>query len=165
MPLHDLILLIQVSVSPVIVISGVGLVLLSMTNRYGRVIDKAWHHLDRISRAESPAHKAQVLAEVRIIYHRCRSLRIAISLACISLLLIALLIGLLFVFNLLHLEMVALLAILFVGSMLALSASLIFFLLDINTSLKVLSIEVEMYQEGLLIPDDAPAVPEKPATA
>jgi hypothetical protein len=38
--LRDVVPLLQASVSPVTVISGVGLLILSMTNRYGRVIDR-----------------------------------------------------------------------------------------------------------------------------
>src|SRR4051812_29821403 len=41
MRLHDLVPTIQVAIGPVILISGVGLLLLSMTNRLGRVIDRA----------------------------------------------------------------------------------------------------------------------------
>lgn len=148
MLLRDLVPIIQLSVSPVIVISGIGLVLLSMTNRYGRVIDKAWHHLERVKHV-APEHKPEVLSQIRIVYARCRGLRAAISLACVSMLLIALLIGLLFIFNLLHLEMAIMLGVLFAASMVTLSGSLVYFILDINTSLKVLSLEVEMLQADM----------------
>ena len=40
MHLDDIVPFLQLSIGPVIVISGVGLLLLSMTNRYGRVIDR-----------------------------------------------------------------------------------------------------------------------------
>jgi len=39
--LQQLIPVIQTAVGPVILISGVGLLLLSMTNRFGRVLDRA----------------------------------------------------------------------------------------------------------------------------
>jgi hypothetical protein len=146
MLLHDLIPIIQVSASPVIFISGVGLILLSMTNRYGRVIDKARILLEKLNRGEA-VNRSHVMTQLLTMFERCRSLRFAISLACLSLLLMALLIGLLFIFNLFHLELALLLVVLFVGSMVALSDSLISFLLDINTSLNVLSIEVRILQE------------------
>jgi hypothetical protein len=41
--LQSLVPLLQASISPVTVISGVGMLLLSMTNRYGRVIDRVRH--------------------------------------------------------------------------------------------------------------------------
>ena len=37
----ELIPVLQMAVGPVILISGIGLILLSMTNRFGRVIDRA----------------------------------------------------------------------------------------------------------------------------
>ena len=40
-PLPQLIPILAASIAPVIVISGVGLRLLSMTNRYSKVIDRA----------------------------------------------------------------------------------------------------------------------------
>jgi hypothetical protein len=41
MSLTDLITTLQLSIGPVILISGVGLILLSMTNRLARVIDRS----------------------------------------------------------------------------------------------------------------------------
>ena len=41
MLLEQIVPALQLSIGPVIVISGAGLVLLSMTNRYARVIDRA----------------------------------------------------------------------------------------------------------------------------
>ena len=40
-PLKELIPVLQVAIGPVILISGVGLLLLTLTNRYGRTIDRA----------------------------------------------------------------------------------------------------------------------------
>jgi hypothetical protein len=39
--LQQLIPVIQMAVGPVILISGVGLLLLSMTNRFGRIVDRS----------------------------------------------------------------------------------------------------------------------------
>lgn len=41
MSLTQLIPTLQLAIGPVILISGVGLLLLSMTNRFGRIIDRA----------------------------------------------------------------------------------------------------------------------------
>jgi Protein of unknown function (DUF2721) len=40
-PVHELIPVLQVAIGPVILISGVGLLLLTLTNRYGRTIDRS----------------------------------------------------------------------------------------------------------------------------
>ena len=39
--MKELIPLLQTAIGPVILISGVGLLLLSMTNRFGRIIDRS----------------------------------------------------------------------------------------------------------------------------
>ena len=41
MPIPAVVQILTASIAPVIVISGVGLLLLSITNRYGRAIDRA----------------------------------------------------------------------------------------------------------------------------
>src|SRR5579859_2639184 len=40
-PIHDLIPVLQVAIGPVILISGVGLLLLTLTNRLGRAVDRS----------------------------------------------------------------------------------------------------------------------------
>jgi hypothetical protein len=40
-PVKELIPVLQVAIGPVILISGVGLLLLTLTNRYGRTIDRS----------------------------------------------------------------------------------------------------------------------------
>jgi CHASE3 domain sensor protein len=40
-PLKELIPVLQVAIGPVILISGVSLLMLTLTNRYGRTIDRA----------------------------------------------------------------------------------------------------------------------------
>ena len=41
MQFNELMSILQAAVSPVILISGVGLLILSMTNRFGRVVDRS----------------------------------------------------------------------------------------------------------------------------
>lgn len=157
MYIHDLNPVIQSSVTPVLMISGVGLILLSMTNRYGRVIDNARRLTER-ARLAHHEEKANLLAEIRIMFDRCHSLRRAIFLSCLSVLTVALLIGLLFVSNIFQLELTTLLAGLFVVSVIFLSASLIEFLLDIHASLRVLAIDVAQQTKQLEL--DATAGPK-----
>src|SRR5947207_11523807 len=89
------------AIGPVILISGVGLLLLTMTNRLGRAIDRA-----RQLKAELPKRSEQerehVLAQVAIIYCRAKMIRMSITLAAISALLAAALIITLFLTALLQ---------------------------------------------------------------
>ncbi len=52
MPLDELIPILQVAIGPVILISGVGLLLLSMTNRFGRVTDRSRTLLENLRQAD-----------------------------------------------------------------------------------------------------------------
>ncbi len=140
-PLHEIVPVLQVAIGPVILISGVGLLLLTMTNRLGRAIDRA-----RQLKADLPKRtdeeRAQVLAQVAIIYRRARVIRLTIILAAVSVLLASVLIITLFVTALLHLELGLFVSLIFIACMASLFASLIAFICDINLSLHALKLEL-----------------------
>ena len=76
----QLVPVLQTAIGPTILISGVGLLLLTMTNRLGRAIDRA-----RILAGEIPtpteAENAIVTAQLQILRRRARIIRLAIALA------------------------------------------------------------------------------------
>jgi hypothetical protein len=147
MQIHDLVPVIQLSVSPVILIFGVGLILLSMVNRYGHIIDKA-RHLSSILRSDI-TESSHIRAQLRIMHVRAYQVRLAIIFAIVSLLLATVLISALFVICLLHIEAALAIVVLFISCILSLSIALIVFLADINMSLKALTLEIESHpQEG-----------------
>ncbi len=141
MPLADLIPTLQLSIGPVILISGVGLLLLSMTNRFGRVIDRS-RLLTQELRAAADGDRANVLAQLAILTRRAKIVRAGIALAAVSVLLAALLVITLFLGALLRLSIAAAIVTLFVLCMLSLICSLIFFISDINLSLRALWLEM-----------------------
>lgn len=132
----------QVAVGPVILISGIGLLLLSMTNRLGRILDRS-RELARESRAGVPADHPRISTQLHILVRRAQLMQIAIAAASTSVLCAALLIIVLFVGALLHLSVTApLVAGLFVTCMSCVILSLAMFLIDINMSLRALRIEI-----------------------
>lgn len=141
MSLRDLIPILQSAIGPVILFSGVGLLLLSMTNRFGRVIDRA-RLLTRELRTVEPALHDRTVAQLRILMRRARIIRAAIALGALSVLLAALLIIVLFLEALLHYDAALPISGLFIGCMLCVIASLLLFLGDINLSLTALKFEV-----------------------
>ena len=141
MPLSDLITLLQLSIGPVILISGVGLILLSMTNRLARVIDRS-RLLSREIKHASNTDRICILAELKILSSRASIARAGIALAVLSILLTSLLVVSLFIGALLQIDIVAMIVTLFILGMLSLVCSLILFLADINRSLKALWLEV-----------------------
>jgi hypothetical protein len=147
MNLADLVPVLQLAIGPVIVISGVGLVLLSMTNRYGRVIDRSRHLADALRAAATGAPAGtleRLTAQLRILVRRARLLRMSIILASSSLLLAALLIIGLFITALNRVEDATLIVVLFAGCLGSLIASLAVFIYDINLSLAALELEVRI---------------------
>ena len=146
MLIQDLLPVLQSSVSPVIVISGVGLVLLSMVNRYGHITNKT-RDLSNLLRKSGDDSDRHLHAQLHIMFRRARRLRLAILFACLSLLCAAVLISTLFLMSLLQLEGALVVVVLFISCMFALSASLIVFLTDINMSLQALSLEFESHSK------------------
>jgi hypothetical protein len=146
-PLHEIVPVLQVAIGPVILISGVGLLLLTMTNRLGRTIDRARQLKGELSK-RTDEEREQVLAQVAIIYRRARMIRLSIILAALSALLASALIITLFVTALLHSEQAVLVSIIFIACMTALFASLVAFICDINLSLHALKLELKGVQPG-----------------
>ena len=139
MSLNDLVPTLQVAIGPVILISGIGLLLLAMTNRFGRVVDRV-RQLSRDLRSDDNADPDRISAQLKVLLRRARIVRTAIALAGVSALLAALLIIDLFVTSLLHLHIVWSISGLFAGCMVCLIVSLLFFIADVNISLTALKL-------------------------
>lgn len=145
MLLHDLIPVLEFSIGPVILISGVGLLLVSMTNRYGRIIDRCRIQADFLrTYTGGEAYGAGIRHQLDILLRRGRLLRLAIALAAFSILQAAMLIITLFLITLLKAEISAVIIVLFFGCILCLIFSIIFFIVDINVSLAALKLEIEL---------------------
>src|SRR5271154_1475634 len=94
--LNEIVPVLQVATGPVILISGIGLLLLTMTNRLGRTIDRARQLCRELPEAGGDKH-GQTLTQIAIIYRRAQVLRLSIGLAGFSVLLVSALIIILFV--------------------------------------------------------------------
>ena len=141
-PLSELVPVLQIAVGPVILISGVGLLLLSMTNRLGRAIDRARILHSQWLDAEPLAQK-RTNDQLHILWRRADIIRQAIILASLSLLLAACLIITLFVAALLGWDAGGVIICLFAGCLMALIGSLVLFIWDVNQSLAALRLELE----------------------
>ncbi len=141
MLLEQIVPALRLSIGPVILISGAGLVLLSMTNRYARVIDRA-RTLAESLRQNSSGKNERIKSQIQIIALRARNLRRAIACVSASLLLAAVLVISLFLITLLDLNAVGLIIVFFILCMVALSLGLIIFIQDVNHSMAALKIEL-----------------------
>ncbi len=148
--IQELIPVLQTAIGPVILISGVGLLLLSMTNRLSRVIERA-RNLLATSETQGGPPRQKTLAQIDILWSQARLIRLSILFAAISLLCAALLIIILFITALFGIEDAWLLSIIFIACLGSLIASLIVFITDINRSLSAFKVELYGYetkQEG-----------------
>ena len=141
LPVSELIPLLQIAIGPVILISGVGLLLLTMTNRLGRVIDRS-RLIDAQFDGLSAADRIQKEAQLTVLWRRARMIRLAIILVSTSALAAAILIVLLFVTAIFQLEDAWLISTVFMVCILTLIASLLIFIHDINQSLIALKLEL-----------------------
>jgi hypothetical protein len=137
----NLIPAVQTAIGPVILISGVGLLLLTMTNRLGRTIDRTRVLVNELGKTD-PEDRRSLEAQLRILWKRARLLRAAITGAAVSALCAATLVSLIFLLLLADREAAWAVAGLFIMSMGSLVFSLTLFIQDINQSLGALKLEI-----------------------
>lgn len=136
---------IQLSISPVILISGVGALTITLTNRMGRIVDRT-RSLAGQARAAAGDDRKHLGSQLDIMWRRARLIRLAVTFAgCSMLTSCVLILGLFFIAFLGREPGLALVAV-FVTSVLFLIASLVAFLRDIFVSLHAVQLEVARAQ-------------------
>ncbi len=110
--ISQLIPILQTAIGPVILISGVGLILLTMTNRLGQTVNRIRNLNDNLVKA-NVTRRAKVISQIRILMRRARLIRLAILLAATSALVVSVLIIALFCMALWHIEIAWIIASLF----------------------------------------------------
>jgi hypothetical protein len=140
-PLRELIPVLQVAIGPVILISGVGLLLLTLTNRLGRAVDRS-RILCREVRQVDQNERRRLTSQVEILYRRAKVIRLSIIMAALCLLLTAVLIIVLFVSVLARIEAGLAIIIIFICCMASLIVSLLAFIRDIQLALVALKLEL-----------------------
>jgi hypothetical protein len=145
--LTELIPVLQVAIGPVILISGVGLLLLTLTNRLGRAIDRSRQLAQEMGK--SPADERERLAkQIDVLYRRAGLIRVAVVMSAVCVLLVAVLIPVLFITALLKLEDALLIIAIFIVCMVSLIISLVAFIWEIQLSLRALKLELERVRGG-----------------
>ena len=134
----DIAHLIQSAVAPVFLLTGVAATLNVLTNRLARIVDRA-RTLE--TRLESQHGKTKQLhADLGVLARRARYINFAISLCAISAVLVALVVVTLFANAFFGLGLAGLIASLFVGSLLVLSAAFIAFFIEVRYATAALRI-------------------------
>lgn len=132
--LESLTRVLQASISPVALVSGVGLLILSQTNRFSRVTDRLRELASE--RKASAKSDARLDRQIDIFLKRARLLRLSIGAALFSVLFASMMVLLVFAVAVFDLPAQALLLCLFAVSLGSLIISLLIFLADMHLSLK-----------------------------
>lgn len=136
--------ILQSSIGPVILISGVGLLLLTLTNRFGRMLDRT-RQLNQELAANPASDKAgQLRTQIGILLRRASILRLSITLGTVTVLLAAVLMLLLFLAVWLQLELAGLIALVFCVALSCLIGSMLAFIRDMNLALAAVRLEVQL---------------------
>lgn len=149
---NSLVSIIQLSISPVILISGVGALTITMTNRMGRIVDRT-RSLAGQARVATGEDRRHLGSQLDIMWRRARLIRLAVTFAGCSMLTACVLILALFFIAFLGRQPGLSVVAVFVTSVVFLIASLIAFLRDIFVSLHAVQLEVERAQAKSTPPD------------
>ncbi len=145
---ESLLPMIQLAITPVILITGLGSLLLTMTNRLGRIVDRTRILAGQARVATEGEERAHIESQLRILFHRAGLVRMAVSLAATSMFVSGLLVVAIFLSALLRIEAGFALLGLFVAAIALLLGALVYLLRDINKALHALGLEVRRVLPG-----------------
>jgi hypothetical protein len=139
----DIAHLIQIALTPIFLISAIGVTLNVLTSRLARIVDRARAMEDELLRPDHPRGGRDLHAALTVLARRARYINAAITLITLSALFIALVVVMLFVNAFLRWELSAFIAIMFILSMLSLAAALTAFLIEVRIATTTLRIGIE----------------------
>jgi len=149
MPTASVVQILTASIAPVIVISGVGLLLLSITNRYGRVIDRARLLARDLAESDPESARRRHLSDqLRFTNRRAHMLRSSMLYASTSVFFVSLTVLSLFAEQLLQLHKDLIALPFFALCLISLVVSMYYSIHDITVSLAALNLEVREQLRG-----------------
>jgi hypothetical protein len=137
--------IIQTAITPVILLSGVGALMITLTNRMGRIVDRT-RTLAGQAQTAAAASRAPIDEQLAIMWRRARLVRHAVTFAGLSMLLACVLVMVIFVDAFFERRFGLEMVVIFGASVGALILALVWFLRDIWMSLWALKIEVDRAQ-------------------
>jgi hypothetical protein len=134
----DIAHLIQTSVAPVFLLSGVAATLTVLTNRLARAVDRARTIEERLrNHSKETEH---LLYDLEVLARRARYLNAAISLCVISAVMVALVVVTLFANAFFEARLGMTIALLFVGALLVLTGAFVCFFIEVRLATSALRI-------------------------
>jgi hypothetical protein len=134
--------LIQVALTPIFLISAIGVTLNVLTSRLARIVDRARAMESEVCRPDYQAGGRDLHAALGVLARRARYINAAITLITLSALFIALVVVMLFVNAFLRYELSAVIAGMFIMSMLTLASALLAFLIEVRIATTTLRIGI-----------------------
>ena len=139
----DIAHLIQIALTPIFLISAIGVTLNVLTSRLSRIVDRA-RAMEEVLRQSDHAHEGRDLhGALDVLARRARYINAAITLVTLSALFISLVVVMLFVNAFVRWELSVFIACMFILSMLALAAALLAFLIEVRIATNALRIGIE----------------------
>ena len=139
----DIAHLIQIALTPIFLISAIGVTLNVLTSRLARIVDRARAMEDILRRPDHKPDGRNLHDALGVLERRAGFINAAITLITVSALFIALVVVMLFVNAFLRWDLSAFIACMFILSMLSLAAALTAFLIEVRIATNTLRIGIE----------------------
>jgi len=137
----NLLAVIQAAIAPVVLISGVGLLLLTLSARLGRIVDRT--RLVAAQLYAAPETERDALEhQLSVLRHRARLIRLALTLSATAVAVIGLLITLLFLGLVFGWHVTIICTLLFVAALLCVVIAMFVFVRELSESLVALDLSI-----------------------
>lgn len=130
---------IQLSIAPVFLLTGVGTLLNVLSGRLARVVDRARVLEQLLSTSEAP-HEGATVHELRILERRGKLIYLAVTLSTTSALMVCFVIASLFASSILHYRTRVIVTGLFIAAMVTLIVGLILFLREVFLAIETFEV-------------------------
>ena len=137
---------IQLSLSPVFMLAGIGALLNVLAGRLSRVIDRA-RALEALHPRSSGAEHDRHVNELRLLDKRMSIINAALFLSVTSAIMTCMVVALLFVAELAKLHFGTIVAVSFILAMVLLIAALVSFMVEVRVSLRAIHIRPELLEK------------------
>jgi Protein of unknown function (DUF2721) len=137
--IDDIAHVIQLSVAPVFLLTGVGTLLNVLSGRLARIIDRA-RVLEQRLEAQQARHSATIVNELRVLERRGKLIYHAVKLSTVSALSVCFVVAALFASSMLHYSIHLIVSGLFIAAMLTSIVSLTLFLREVYFAIETFEI-------------------------
>jgi len=136
---------VRIAVAPVFLLSGIGAFLNVCANRLSRIVDRSREIEPRLLGSRGSEHD-RWLRELHLVDQRMRLVGWAISLSVLSAVLICMVVSLLFAASLTRVHFGTAIALLFIGSMVAIGAAFAVFLIETRLGSRAVRVRSDLLQ-------------------